>query len=398
MKKNMALMMIGSLVLVMAMVLPMAARTSQAIPPKPDLIEVSGYEVGSAGYLFVSALGEGIQKKFGIRTRLFPASGVNRLLAARQGMTKIASIATDALFAMEGLYDFATLTWGPQPVRIVGQPEETAPFTVATRGDSGLKTFEDVANHKKILGKKLRAAYVVGTSSYYVVVQAGLHVAGLGWDDVEVVKLRSVAAAYRALQDRTVDFAAVAAIAPLTHQIAGGPHGINWLEFPPDRPEYIKRYREINPLGMLRKITIGAGISKDNPKWLPLKAYPFLATYPDKVSDDLAYWVTKAIVESYDEYKDITVQMPGAHIDKQLAMPKVFPWHDGSIRYLKEIGKWTEELQAAQEKILARQKKLQALWADVVVEAADKKIKAKQFADFWLKKRAEQFPGFLLME
>ena len=122
--KNTKLMVFGSIVIMAAMVLPTATCASEVIPPKPDLFQVSGYEVGSAGYLFMAALGEGIQKKFGIRTRLFPASGVNRLLAARQGMTQFAAIANDAFFAMEGLYEFATLTWGPQAVRILGQPEE----------------------------------------------------------------------------------------------------------------------------------------------------------------------------------------------------------------------------------------------------------------------------------
>jgi TRAP transporter TAXI family solute receptor len=397
MKKKMVLLMI-SLGLVAAIVLPIAPRTSEAIPPKPDLFKASGFEVGSAGYVYMAALGEGIQKKFGIRLRIFILSGVNRLLAARQGMVEVAAISSDALFAMEGLYDFDTLAWGPQPIRIVGLPEESAPFSMATMGDSGLKTFEDVKNHKKILGRKLRVPYVVGNAANYVPVGAGLHVAGLTWDDVEVIKVHSSAAAFQALHDGTVDFGGIPATSPITYQLAEGPHGINWLEFPPDRPDYMKRYKEKFPLGVLRKITVGAGISKDKPKWLPLKAYPMLTSYPDKMSNDLAYWWTKAIVESYDQYKNITEAMPGAHIDKQLAMSKVFPWHDGSITYLKEIGKWTDELQAAQEKILARQKKLQTLWHDVVIEAADKKVKEKDFTNFWLKKREEQVPGFLVID
>ncbi|MBW1792221.1 MAG: C4-dicarboxylate ABC transporter substrate-binding protein, partial [Deltaproteobacteria bacterium] len=61
----------------------------------------------------------------------------------------------------------------------------------------------------------------------------------------------------------------------------------------------------------------------------------------------------------------------------------------GAIRYLKEIGKWTPEREAMNQKRLQHQADLKKLWDATMNEALEKKMKSKKYPAFWLKKRAE---------
>ena len=63
----------------------------------------------------------------------------------------------------------------------------------------------------------------------------------------------------------------------------------------------------------------------------------------------------------------------------------------GAVRYLKEIGLWTKEMGAKQEKLLADQAKMKKLWTETLSEATSKGIEDKAFTDFWMKKWDEVF-------
>jgi hypothetical protein len=46
----------------------------------------------------------------------------------------------------------------------------------------------------------------------------------------------------------------------------------------------------------------------------------------------------------------------------------VAPYHDGAIRYYKEIGKWSDADQAHNDNLVARQAALKAAWDELVAE------------------------------
>ena len=85
----------------------------------------------------------------------------------------------------------------------------------------------------------------------------------------------------------------------------------------------------------------------------------------------------------------MTVDMPYWHIDETLSLPLGWaPWHKGAIKYFKEIGKWTKEMQKVQDRLLATDKKHKEVWESALEESIEKKLKSKVFPKFWLKKRA----------
>lgn len=80
--------------------------------------------------------------------------------------------------------------------------------------------------------------------------------------------------------------------------------------------------------------------------------------------------------------------MPHWETKKSGTTPQDAPFHPGAIRYLKEIGVWTETAQAWHEARLERMKKVQAAWDEATEAAFDQGISAKNWPAFWAEHRA----------
>jgi len=112
-----------------------------------------------------------------------------------------------------------------------------------------------------------------------------------------------------------------------------------------------------------------------------------------RTPDNVTYWATKTMWESYDAYKgaikgmDVSWLLP-RYMEKGLG---IFPWHEGSIKYLKEIGLWTARHEAGQKLLLERQEEVMKLWKATVDKALDKRMAHTDFPAFWLKAREEKF-------
>ena len=78
---------------------------------------------------------------------------------------------------------------------------------------------------------------------------------------------------------------------------------------------------------------------------------------------DLVYSLTKAMIVSYDAYKDAAPGAAGLALERQ-NFAWVIPYHEGAVKALKEAGAWKAEHEAHNQKLLKRQDTLAAAWAD----------------------------------
>jgi len=356
---------------------------SQQVPPKPNIIRWANYDIGASAYVMGMAIAEGMLKKFDIKLRVLPlGSGIGRMMAVRTKTSDIFITAADAVYARRGTEDWAVREWGPQPIRTVYMVKRRSTFAVVTRGNSGVKKLEDL--------KGRRVAYIVGSPSLNAAVEGALCLVNLTWDDVQKVEYPSLTAGYNAVKDGKVDAVAMASASPVAYEMEASPSGIYWIPYPKyeDNPKGWEKFMEIYPGTFAGLVTKGAGISEQKPVYTANFPFPNLFTY-DFADESLIYWQVKSIVESYDVYKGMAPDMPHWSLDDCLSLPLGWaPWHEGAIRYFKEIGRWTKEMQAAQDKLLAVDNKHKEIWEAALDESVEKKIRGKDFRKFWLEKRA----------
>lgn len=110
--------------------------------------------------------------------------------------------------------------------------------------------------------------------------------------------------------------------------------------------------------------------------------YPIFVAMRD-APDDLAYGLTKAVMENYEQIKDSGPGMNGYQLSRQ-PLKWVFPFHPGAIAYYKEKGVWKAEHDEHNAKLMKRQEVLAAAWAKM-----DQKLADDAFVAAWQHVRAK---------
>lgn len=360
------------------------ALTVYASGEKPNLIKWTNYDIGSSSYVQGTAVAEGILKKFGIKIRTMPlGNGIGRIMTVKTRASEFFFSAADAVYARKGIDDFAVKEWGPQKIRTVWMVKRKSTFAVVTRADSGVKKLSDLKGRK--------VAYIVGSPSLNAAVEGALNLVGLTWNDVQKVDYPSLVAGYNSVKDGKTDAVAMNSTSPVAYEMEASPGGIYWIPYPTEEenPQGWKEFGDIYPGTFPDNVTKGAGISPEKPVYTANFPFPNMFTY-DFVDENTVYWQVKAIVESFGEYKDSTPDMPQWNIKECLKIPLAWaPWHEGAVKYFKEIGVWTPKMEQRNKELLDEEKKREALWEQTIEEATAQKIKTKQFADFWVKKLHE---------
>ena len=371
---NILLKTLGATAIAIASVMPAAAQETELARS----MLWSTYDVGSSGYTEASAVADAFGKKFDTRVRIMPSgTSIGRLLPLKTGRVQYGWLANEVYFATEALYDFSVQEWGPQDLRIVAGRPSTFGMAIAT--DSGIKTIADIR------GK--RVPRIKANPSINIKVEAMLAFAGLTWDDVQVVEVPSYGAALQALVDGQADVAGTTPTAATLYELEGSSRGLSWAPLPEDSAEGWAAVTDVASFFAPATVTTGAGISEDNPAQIFAVRYPMITVYADADENEV-YNFIKALDESFDIYKDATSAMPNWAISEAGTTPQDAPFHPGAIRYLKEIGVWTDKDQAWNDARLARLENVMAAWETATEEAMDQNISSKDWPTFWEEHRA----------
>ncbi len=340
----------------------------------PSIMTWTSYDVGSGGYVQAAAVGDALTRKRNVKLRVLPAGGdISRLMPLRTGSADFALTGVGSNFAWKGIYDFASLDWGPQPLRQIwgvipyGMP-------MATAADANIRTPRDV--------KGKRMAWIPGNPANNIVHKAYLAFAGLTWNDVQKVIFPGYGAALKGLVEGTNDAMLVTGTAAGLYELASSPRGLHWPEFPAADKEGWARMQKVCPFYFPDKIVGGAGMK--TPKELPNYSYPVLISYVQKDEDPI-YELAKALYETYDTYKDVSVSMLGWEMKKAIRAPGMVPYHKGAIRFFKEVGQWSSDLENWNHKALEEEKVRMAAWEKFKKEAMEKKMPPKDSANTWMK-------------
>ena len=87
--------------------------------------------------------------------------------------------------------------------------------------------------------------------------------------------------------------------------------------------------------------------------------------------------------------KNIHPSMKGWEMKRAIRPPGMVPFHEGAVRFFKEIGAWTEDLEKYNKRTIEQESARIAAWEKSKEQAIENKISAKKFRKVWIKAEKE---------
>lgn len=156
------------------------ASTSYAIAEDiklPATLTFTAYDTGTAGFNIAVGVGKMMKDKYGTDVRVLPAGNdVARLAPLRAKRAASSAMGSGTYFAQEGVFEFGSKEWGPQPLQIMLSSVDCNCGSLGVAADSGVKDLKDL--------KGKRVGFVVGSPALNQNSLAVLAFAGLTQKDV----------------------------------------------------------------------------------------------------------------------------------------------------------------------------------------------------------------------
>lgn len=336
---------------------PASSTTTSTAASKwtlPQRISIVTTTTTTTGYAAGLALLATVTDKTKVTFRLEPGShSFERMSPLKDGSASFnLNAGADMGWLLNGGSQYNVKGWGPQPVQTVwlggfmfgGFP---------VRADSGIKKATDI--------KGKRVAEYVGQEGMKTNTEGLIAFAGYTWDDVKRAPVGSLDAGMAGVVDGALDVAYSANTAKPMFELEASPHGIYWIPLPKSDTAAWARLHAVSPSWSPGLAEYGPGITKEKPVEMMGNCY-HLISLPTQ-EENLTYWMTKQIAEGYATFKGKNPYLDSFTLDQTLnASALMAPYHPGSIRYFKEIGKWTEQNEKRNAELLAQQKKNRQDW------------------------------------
>jgi len=332
----------------------------------PEAFILGTHELGTGGHRLVALVAESFLDQYpDLTVRLLPA-GVDtaRSYLARLGDVQATIHVALAMYQLqEGIFDYAFVEWGPQPVNYIHLPMHVG-MCFPVRGDSGVETGADLR------GKTV--ATFPGSPAPSMINESLLAFFDLTWDDVVPVDYPSPPTAYRGVVDGDIVTSFFNLSSGLAYEGAALPAGWKYLEMPASDTAGWARVKAVAPMEAPRLSPVGGGIDPAKPLAAMTMAYPSYMCW-DFLDPDISYWIARAIRECYPLYAPKYASLKNDWTPEKhwtLWDADACPMAEGAVRYYKEIGEWTAEREAMNKERLEHQAELRAHWDKVVRMAA----------------------------
>ncbi len=341
---------------VAAAVLPFLATAASAQDIKlPESLTFTAYDTGSSGFNIAVAVGKALKDKHNTDVRVLPAGNdVARLAPLKANRAQASAMGIGTYFGQEGVFEFGVKEWGPQPLRLILSVTDCNAISLGVAKDTGVVQVKDL--------KGKRVGMVVGSPALNQNAFAVMAFGGLTRNDVKLVEFSSYGAMWKGMVNNEVDAAIASTISGQVKEVETSPRGIVYPATPSTDKEGWARLNKVGPYYYPHKTTCGAGIPQGSSVELPAYPYPIFMAYASQPAD-LVYSLAKAMIVSYGDYKDSAPGAAGLAVDRQ-NLTWVIPYHEGSVKALREAGVWKAEHEAHNQKLLKRQETLASSWAE----------------------------------
>jgi len=206
---------------VLAAALPLAAQEIKL----PATLTMTAYDTGSSGFNIAVAVGKAFKDKHNTDLRVLPAGNdVARLAPLKGGRAQASAMGIGVYFAQEGVFEFATKEWGPQPLRLILASSDCNAISLGVAKDAGVKEIKDL--------KGKRIGMVVGSPALNQNAFAVLAFGGLARTDVKLVEFSSYGAMWKGILNNEVDAAIASTISGQAKEAEASPRGLHYPPLP----------------------------------------------------------------------------------------------------------------------------------------------------------------------
>ncbi len=307
---------------------------------RQNQIAIGSNPAGTHVYAVAAGLAKVLQEKGGFRTTIRPFSGSSVYLSQLQRGEIALGLNTgiDSYLSYRGLppYDEPMTN-----LRMLGMMFPL-PIMYMVRADSDLHRIEDLRGHPVVITFRANAALAQLHTGI-------LATGGLTADDVVPIVVAGLPEAMRMLAEGRADAVPTGlntALALQVHSTLAG--GIRYLTMGRDEA----KLAEIMPGS--EPVTINPGprnIGFEVPTRVA-GVYDFLNAGTN-MPEQQAYEIIKTIHENWDELRREYVQMADTPAEAIAPANNLHPYHEGAIRYYREVGLWTEAHERNQQRVLA---------------------------------------------
>jgi len=221
--------------------------------------------------------------------------------------------------------------------------------SVVVREDSGIKT-----------GLELKGKRFVGifTGGEGLTLQGDAFLAswGLSRDDVIMVQTPGLTEAIEVLIEGKAEAAGTSAPGQAILKELDSKRGARFLNIN-NSPDGIKAYQDIYPAAMILVEPAPDLTGVKEPTHMAAFEDLFVAN-KDLISDEDAYKIVKTLWENNEEMRKVHVNLSYVTTDKFATTGAPMPFHPGAIKFYKEKGVWSPELDAKNQEFLTEETNL----------------------------------------
>lgn len=360
----------------------------------PRLLVIGTPGTASGSFASTNGWGPVLQKETGTTVRVVPEDSElqrYRRLTDREDIALSSVSAAEMRYQLQGIDAYAA-TKGV-PMRIMWHHNDT-PWGYVVSGDSDIKSLEDLK------GGKVRVAEGMFSPPMQTAVRKALPAfVGLSDDEaaerIEYVPASSYSENCRSVVEGKADIAYCSPISSVLSEMEGAPGSIRWLDLSDKDTEGWNNYLESRPMLIPTEISMGVKTARG----VGGATSNFLYAVPASADADFVYNLAKWLDQSHDAYKGthpLAARMSAAEFRKYLDRTPL-PVHEGTVKYLREAGLWSEADDAWNAKAIETADAWAAAREKARVEALEQGIKIdfreQAYLDL-LAKHTEGLEGF----
>jgi TRAP transporter TAXI family solute receptor len=336
------------LILVLVLVVLTTWSIKSAIAEQlPPILNIGTHPVGSFFNVVGTAVATVVGKHTPMKTTVKPMAGPTAwfpMLVTKEIDLGVLNM-WDAEKGYLGEYAYKKLSQGKGfPARLIAISINNA-IGLVVAADSGIYKYSDLKG-KRVGGN-------LPTPSLQLQTEALLANGGLSWSEITPIPVSSVAEGVKVVIEGRSDSSATCAIGMPIIEELHAKKGARILPLDPS-PEAVKRVRAKFP-GYPVKVTPGpgkTGVEKEQYLW----AYDIYLIGRQDLPDEAAYQAVKALWENHKELGTIHALLKDWVPDKFVTTEALIPYHPGAIRFYKEKGVWTSEMEKLQQELLAKKR------------------------------------------